>query len=216
MAQRFGAGMHGKVLGAGGGLEHFPIALQALHIGNAEAGGQIGILAVGLMAAAPAGITENIDVGRPEGEALVDISVAMGNGSVVLGAALGGGYIAQFLDQLGIKGGGDADGLREAGGHACTGHAVKGFVPPVVSRNTQTIDGRSIKAKLACHLFHCHLRNQRFSLLFRQITIHGENSFHHRRHGKAIHNQPLQACLDSLPTLRVHSSVMMLHNFIQS
>ena len=66
--------MHSEVLWSGDGLKIFRIiALQAFNEGNAQARSQIGILAVGFLAAAPARIAKNIDVRRPDGEAAVPV-----------------------------------------------------------------------------------------------------------------------------------------------
>ena len=52
-----------------------------------------GILAVGLVTPAPARVAENIHVGRPESQTLVDVAVAVPARRVVLRARLRGGYI---------------------------------------------------------------------------------------------------------------------------
>ena len=70
--------MDGKVLGAGGGFQIFAVALEAPDIGLAQLGGEVGVLAVGLMASAPAGVPEDVDIGGPEGQSLIDIPVALG------------------------------------------------------------------------------------------------------------------------------------------
>ena len=73
VARGFGAAVDGVVLGGGDGAEVFGIvALDAFDEGCAEAGGEEGIFAVGFLAAAPARIAEDVDVGRPDGEAVVD------------------------------------------------------------------------------------------------------------------------------------------------
>ena len=74
MARLLGTAVHGIMLGArqqlvisvAGG-----VALKAAHDAQAHAPVHIWILAVGLLSAPPAGITENIDVGGPERQALV-------------------------------------------------------------------------------------------------------------------------------------------------
>ncbi len=58
----FGAGQQFSVFG-------IAWALQSLYDGNAHAGGQVRIFSVGFLAPAPAGIAENVDVGRPDREA---------------------------------------------------------------------------------------------------------------------------------------------------
>ena len=75
VARRLGAAVHGVMLGRGNGaIVARIVALQARHEGDAHAAGQEGIFAVGLLAAAPARIAEDVDVRRPEVEALEDIA----------------------------------------------------------------------------------------------------------------------------------------------
>ena len=177
VAQVLWAGMHREVLGAGAGFQHVPLALQTAHVSRADFAGQCGVLAEGFLTPAPAGVAENVDVRAPEGEALVNIPVPVAGGGVVLGAALGGGYIAQFFYQSGIKGGGHADGLGEHGGHARPGHAVQRFIPPVVSGHAQTFDGGSLIAQLGSGFFHGHLVNQRLGAFAGFFAVHDPSLF---------------------------------------
>ena len=68
--------MHGEVLGRG---DHaIVVRIVALHAGNeghAHAAGEERILAVGLLAAAPARIAEDVNVGCPEVEAFQDVAM---------------------------------------------------------------------------------------------------------------------------------------------
>ena len=170
------AGMHGKVLGAGGSLHGVPVALQAPDVGLAQLRSEEGILAVGLVAAAPAGIAEDVDVGRPEGQALVDVPVAVAGGGVVLGAALGGGHVAQLLHQRGVEGGSHADGLGPHGSGARPGHPVERLVPPVVRGHAQPVNGRRVVAQLAGSLLHRHLADQCRCLLPCLFAVHDISS----------------------------------------
>ena len=172
VAQRLGAGMNRKMLGAGGGFQILPLALQTTDVRLAQNRSQVGVFAVGLVAPAPAGVTENIDIGAPEGQAVVDVPVTLGGQCVILGPALGGCHIAQTADQVLVKGGGHGDGLGEAGCRTAPGNAVEGFVPPVVFGDAQPVNGRCIKPQLAGGLQNVHLGNQGFSFLLRFRSIH--------------------------------------------
>ena len=68
--------MHGEVLGASEELAVFAdaevfaviaYALQTADHGEAHLGSEVGVFAISLLAAPPAGITEDVDVGRPVG-----------------------------------------------------------------------------------------------------------------------------------------------------
>ena len=87
VAVGLGAAVHGEVLG--GGIElavDRVVALQPAHEGDAHARGQVRVLAVGFLAAAPARVAEDVDVRRPEGQALVAAALALRRELVVLGA----------------------------------------------------------------------------------------------------------------------------------
>ena len=83
VADAFGAAVHGQVLEAGGGREcvagspklGVPM-LQPVDACQAHRGGKEGVLAVGLHAASPAWVAEDVDVGREEGKARIVAIVA--------------------------------------------------------------------------------------------------------------------------------------------
>ena len=78
VADALRAAVSHKVLQGGVGLMiNRVVSLQALYIGGAHPSGEVRILAVGLMAPSPAGISENIDVGRPAGQTLIDLGLAV-------------------------------------------------------------------------------------------------------------------------------------------
>ena len=89
---------------------------------------------------------------------------------------LGRAHVAQFFHQLGIEGGGHADGLGIHGGHAGAGHAVERFVPPVVGGHAQPLDGGGLVAHLGRGFFQCHLVNQRAGALPGFFTSHNFTS----------------------------------------
>ena len=66
------------------------IPLQAANERHAQRAGQERIFAVGFLAATPARIAENVDVGRPKSQPVVNVAVAVVRLAVVvvLGAAL--------------------------------------------------------------------------------------------------------------------------------
>ena len=117
MAGGLGAAVDGEVLG--GGDDAVVARIVALHAGDegyAHAGGEKGIFAVGLLAAAPAGIAKDVDVGRPEVEALEKRLARFSRWacsylmrpSVEMASPI-------LMDGGRVEGGGEADGLRELG-----------------------------------------------------------------------------------------------------
>src|ERR1035441_8791547 len=145
VARRFGSGVHREVLGGG---HHFQIlrvvALQSLDEVDRQAPRQVRVFAVGLHASAPARVAHQVDVGRPEGEALVHAPLAAPLELVVLGGSLVGDRRGHAENESGIPSGSQADGLREHRGAAGGGHAVEAFAPPVVGRDGEPLDGRRL------------------------------------------------------------------------
>ena len=134
-------GMDREMLGAGMGLGHCGgrAALEAPHDGRAHRAGEKGIFAVGFHAAAPARVAEDVDVRSPEGEAAVAVDLAALGCDAVLDAALVRDGVEDGLGEGWIEGGRQSYGLGEGGGGAVAGHAVKGFAPPVVCGDAQTL-----------------------------------------------------------------------------
>ena len=161
VAQRLRPRVDRKMLGAGGGQQVLPLPLDAPDEAHRQPGGEGGVLAVGFLAAAPAGVPEDVHVGRPEGQPLVDVPVAAGAGLVVLGPAFQPDHPADPLHQFRVEGGPQPDGLGEHGGHPRPGHAVQRFVPPVVGRHPQPGDGRRVVPQLGSLLLQRHLFHQR-------------------------------------------------------
>src|SRR5690349_1826926 len=88
MPSGFRAAVYGEVLRSRNGLEVVRVvALQAGDEGHAETRREKGILAISLLASTPPRVAEDIDVGRPNGEAPVPVRGTVGApGSVILGA----------------------------------------------------------------------------------------------------------------------------------
>ena len=173
MAQRLRPAVHGEVLGAGGGLHGPALALQAAHIGLPHARGQIRVLAVGLMPAAPAGVAEDVDVRRPEGQAVVDVAVALRGQGVVLGPALGRGDVAELFEQGVVEHGGQTDGLGKAGGRAAARHAVQRLVPPVVGGHAQPLDRGRVVAELRRLFLEGHAGHKGLRFFSCRFAVHG-------------------------------------------
>src|ERR1035438_3983199 len=89
--QRLGAAVHRIVFGS----RDYPEILRIvpLHASNkchAHPAGEERIFSVGLLAAPPARIAKNVDVGRPKGKTEEHFMLVIPDGLVVLGTCLGG------------------------------------------------------------------------------------------------------------------------------
>ena len=141
MAVPFRAGVYGEVLGAGMKLVVASVvcALQTLDHLHTHACGQVGVFAVSLDAASPARVAEDVDGRGPEGQPLVALILSLGSIAGVLGPCLVGHGGEYLLQQVGVKAGSHADGLREYGSQSGPCHSVQCFVPPVVGLDVQPL-----------------------------------------------------------------------------
>ena len=143
MADGLRAGMDGIVLGAGCRHKIIGIVpLQAPDIADAHAARKPGIFPIGLLTAAPAGITEDIDVGAVQAQALEQIAHAMGGILLVFDPCLLAYGPADLAHQRRVKGGAQADALGKHGRSAFAGNTMKRFAPPVHFRDPQPFQGR--------------------------------------------------------------------------
>ena len=122
--------------------------------------GEEWVLAVGLLPAAPAGIAKDVDVGRPDVEAVVDAVVVLAESLGVLGAGLGGDLRCGFMQQRGVPCGSQTDSLREYGGVSGAGDAVQAFVPPVVLGDVEPRDRDRVILHLRDFFFERHLADE--------------------------------------------------------
>ncbi len=115
VAQRLGTAVDRVVLGGGGRVQVLAVArLQPADEGDTELAGEERILAVGLLAAAPARIAEDVDVRREEGQAQEQPTALAGlHGLVVLDPRLAADRLGHLVDGGRVEGRAQADRLRK-------------------------------------------------------------------------------------------------------
>ena len=167
VALRLGAAVYREMLRAGGGFQILPVALEPSYVLLAKLRGEVRVLAVGLVTPAPARVAENIHVGRPEGQTLVDVAVAVPARRIVLRARLRGGYIRALPEHFPVEHRRKAYRLREH--RRCTrpGNSVKPLVPPVVGGKSSGRDRRCVVFELLRLLLDCQRVGQCFRALLR-------------------------------------------------
>ena len=141
------------------------MSLKSFDITHAHTGGQIGILSEGFMSASPSGITENIDIGRPEGQSLINIRIIIFLLHVEFGTSLCGYCFCHFLCQILIERSGKSDRLWKYGSCSGSCHTVKRFIPPVVCLDSKTFNCRCLIKCLLHFFFQRHLRHKFFRTL---------------------------------------------------
>ncbi len=161
MTIRLGTAVNGIVLG---GRHEFQVprilSLHSLHEFDAHARREVRILAVGLLTAPPTRIPKDIDVWRPERQALIAAVLLAPQCFLVFGARLIAYRGRLFTQQPGIERRGESDSLGKYGRGPGPSHAVQGFVPPLVGRHTEAGNGRRIVLKLRDLFLQRHARHQ--------------------------------------------------------
>ena len=136
-----------------GGGDHLEVmrivALHALDERHRHAAGEERIFAVGLLAAAPARIAKDVDVGRPEGQAEIAARGCCREWPRCTWRALRWRWCRR-CDASGpyprLRPGRWLAGRRSP---ARARHAVQGFVPPVVGGNVEARDARARRSASA-------------------------------------------------------------------
>src|SRR5690606_33280796 len=106
-----GGGVHAAGAGAG----------EAAGAGEGHGSGAAGRCGVAVLVSRPARRAERVDDGGP------DVAAASGGVFGVEDEDFGGGGCADLLDEVGVPGAGEADGLGEDGGWSVPGEAVECF-----------------------------------------------------------------------------------------
>ena len=100
--------MNSKMLGSGDRLEIFRIGtLQAADKCRSYLAGKEGIFSVGLLSATPSWITIDIDIGRPERQAVVDGVIVFALRLVILGSRFRGDRVGNPLNEFRVPRGRD-------------------------------------------------------------------------------------------------------------
>ena len=142
------------MLGASMRLEVFRVVtLQTFHYGNAHPFRQVRIFPVCFHAAAPAGITEDVDIRSPEGQAFVAVVFFVLLILMVFGASFIAHHRECLVQGIVIESCRHCDCLRENGCFSGTCDTMQGFVPPIIFGNAEAFDCRSRIHHLSHFLF---------------------------------------------------------------
>src|SRR5271154_2983024 len=131
MPRRLRPAMNRKELWSGNGeVVFWIVALKSGHIGDAHASGQKGVFPVGLLAAAPARISENIQVGRPKIQPAHDSGVSLAGILHVFYPPLDADLSRHRVECGRIKAGRQSDGLRILG-DSVVNDSMQRLTPPL-------------------------------------------------------------------------------------
>src|SRR5579863_8186649 len=107
VARGLGTAVDRVMLGRGDRTKVFRVVtLNAFDKGGAEPTSQERIFPVGFLAASPARIAKDVDVGRPDGESVVAIVIIVGDGVVVFGARFSRDDFADGVEKGRVPGSG--------------------------------------------------------------------------------------------------------------
>ena len=124
----------GKVLERRGHLQILGVvALQSLHIGHADAAGQIRVFAKAFLNAAPARIAADVDDGRPVDQPV--LAARPGGAKVVQGPAFVSDGIGDVVNERRIPGGGHGDRHRKQRRGPFRHHPMQALVPTAPGRD---------------------------------------------------------------------------------
>jgi len=129
----FGAGMDGKMFGAGGKFQVLRIfPLQTTYQRETNLACKIRIFAVSFLPPPPARIAENIDIWRPESKPPILAAVALFDSLVILCARFIGNSVRYPLYKLIVKSRRQSDSLRKNSRDTRSSDTVQTLVPPVI------------------------------------------------------------------------------------
>src|SRR5512138_78639 len=173
MTIRFRAAMNRIVLRRGIDLPVLRvITLKSLHELDPHERREERILAVRLLTTSPARIAKDIDVGRPEGQALIAIALLATGELVMLRATFIADRRCDLTHQMRIERRRQTDRLRKRRRRARARNAMQRFVPPFVLRHAETRNRGGVILQLCDLLFERHPRDEIGStLLERSIEI---------------------------------------------
>jgi hypothetical protein len=124
------------------------IALNAADKTHGELTSQVGIFAVSLLSPSPAWIAKNIDVRRPDGQALIANVIVTRTYRIEFGSSLDRNRGADLTQQVWVPTCRQTNRLRKYGGIAITSDAMQALAPPIVGGDTKPRYGRRITLRL--------------------------------------------------------------------
>ena len=136
------------------------VALKPFHESHAHPSSEVGIFTVGFLSPPPARVSEDVNVGRPEGQPCVYAPVALPDRFMVLGAGFLRDHCCHPVHEIDTPGCGQANSLRKDRRNPGSRYAVQALVPPVMLGDVQSLDGRSIVHHLRDLLLQRHPGNQ--------------------------------------------------------
>ncbi len=168
------AAVHGIVLGCSNrAVVLRVVALHTGDVGNAHAAGEEGIFAVGFLSAAPARVTEDVQIRGPEIQASANIA-GLSDACIlhIFDASLNTNLGRHDMDVRRIEGRSQTDWLRILR-HALVDDSVERLAPPLVCRNIEPRNCGGSVQHLRSFFSKCHAMHQVSGpLLGCQIRVH--------------------------------------------
>ena len=170
---RLGSAVHVVVLGSGDrAVVARVVALNSSDKGDAHAGIEKWVLAIGFLPASPARVAKDVEIRRPEIETAHDAVVSGAHILKVLDASFNADIDRHGVNPRKIEAGGEANRLGKLR-YALVNNAMKRFAPPVVGGNVEPRNGLGIVHQLRGLFLERHAVDQVCGALFgRKSGIH--------------------------------------------
>src|SRR3569833_1234942 len=148
MARRLRPTVDGEMFRGGNGeVIARIIALQACYKRYGQPAAEVGIFAGGFLAASPAGIAVDVDVGCPDIHPFEDVGMTLRFGLSMLDPTLDADHIGHVVDGGRVERGGQSDRLGKFSG-AVSGNSMERFAPPVIRGHAQSLNGTRLVDEL--------------------------------------------------------------------
>ena len=142
------AGMYCKMLGTRCRAQIFSLSLQTFDICNTQYCNQCRVFSISLMSTPPAGIPEEIDIGRPKCNSFINITVFMFFIFIIFGSRLRRNGNSYPLQQFFFKSCSKPDCLWKNSCCTRSCNTMQALIPPVILRNIQMWNFICVKAQL--------------------------------------------------------------------
>ena len=136
------------------------IALHSFHESDAQTAGEKWIFTVCFLAASPARIAKDVDIGRPEVEPVIDAVDTFTQRFAIFRASLGADGRSNLAHERNVPSRSETNRLGEDGRIARTSDSMQTFAPPVVFGHVQPWNGDRMILHLGDLLFQGHLADQ--------------------------------------------------------
>ena len=164
--------MNSKVFCAGCSKHSLGFTLYSFDKRNCHLGNMYRIFAIGFLSSSPSWVSKEVYIRGPDSKSLINISISVLGALVISGSCFNSYAVTNFLHKLCVKSCAKSYRLWKYSSGSTAGKSMKAFIPPVVLRNTKSLNSRSIITQLRCHLIKGHLGYKFFRFFSSFFSFH--------------------------------------------